>query len=42
VNKNEIGFVLDDELSMSEPGYYADIKFKLIDTPKKLKEFLLK
>lgn len=42
VNKNEIGFIFDDELSMAEAGNYADIKFKLIDTPKKLKEFLIK
>ncbi len=42
VNKNEIGFILDDELSMAEAGNYADIKFKLIDTPKKLKDFLIK
>lgn len=42
VNKNEIGFILDDELSMAEAGNYADIKFKLIDTPQKLKDFLIK
>lgn len=42
VNKNEVGFILDDELSMTEAGNYADIKFKLIDTPKKLKDFLIK
>lgn len=42
VNKNEIGFIFDDELSMAEAGNYADIKFKLIDTPQKLKDFLIK
>ena len=42
VKKNEIGFIFDDELSIVKPGYEADIKFKLIDTPKSLKEFLLK
>lgn len=42
VKKNEIGFIFDDELSTVKPGYLADIKFKLIDTPKSLKEFLLK
>jgi len=42
VNKNEIGFRLDDELSIVYPGYKADIKFKLIETPDKLKKFLLK
>lgn len=42
VNKNEIGFILDDTLSLVKPGNYADIKFKLIETPKKLKDFLIK
>ena len=42
VNKNEIGFILDDELSIVKPGYMADIKFKLINTPDKLKDFLIK
>lgn len=42
VNKNEIGFVLDDQLSLVEAGYKADIKFKLIETPQKLKDFLIK
>lgn len=42
VNKNEIGFIFDDKLSIVKPGYMADIKFKLIDTPDKLKDFLLK
>lgn len=40
VNKNEVGFILDDTLSIVNSGYMADIKFKLIDTPKKLKDFL--
>lgn len=42
VNKNEIGFMIDDDLSIVEPGYEADIKFKLIDTPKSLKDYLIK
>ena len=42
VNKNEIGFILDDTLSIVNSGYMADIKFKLIDTPKKLKDFLIR
>lgn len=42
VNKNEVGFVLDDTLSIVNSGYMADIKFKLIDTPKKLKDFLIR
>jgi hypothetical protein len=40
--KDEIGFILDDELSIVKPGYMADVKFRLIDTPKKLKDFLIK
>lgn len=42
VNKNEIGFIIDDELSIVKPGFIADIKFPLIDTPQKLKDFLIK
>ena len=42
VNKNEIGFIIDDELSLVKPGYEADIKFPLMETPKKLKDFLIK
>jgi hypothetical protein len=42
VKKDEIGFIIDEDLSMVEPGYNADIKFKLIDTPEKLKKFLIK
>lgn len=42
VNKNEIGFIIDDELSIVKPGFMADIKFPLIDTPQKLKDFLIK
>jgi len=42
VNKNEIGFIIDDELSLVKPGYKADIKFPLIETPKKLKDFLIR
>lgn len=42
VNKNEVGFILDDTLSIVNRGYMADIKFKLIDTPKKLKDFLIR
>lgn len=42
VNKNEVGFIFDDELSMVKPGYMADVKFKLIDTPKRLKEFFIR
>ena len=42
VKKGEIGFVLDDELSMVKPGFMADVKFKLMETPNKLKDFLLK
>ena len=42
VNKNEVGFIIDDELSIIKPGFMADIKFPLIDTPKKLKDFLIK
>lgn len=42
VNKNEIGFLIDDELSLVKPGYKADIKFPLIETPKKLKDFLIR
>ena len=41
VEKDEIGFLLDDNLTLVESGY-ADIKFKLIETPAKLKEFLYK
>lgn len=42
VNKDEIGFMIDDQLTMVNSGGYADIKFKLIDTPQKLKDFLMK
>lgn len=42
VNKNEIGFLIDDELSLVKHGYKADIKFPLIETPKKLKYFLIR
>ena len=42
VNKNEVGFILDDTLSIVNSGYMADIKLKLIDTPKKLKDFLIR
>ena len=42
VNKGEIGFMLNDMLTMVEPGNKADVKFKLIDTPDKLKAFLKK
>ena len=42
VNKNEVGFILDDTLSIVNSGYMADIKFKLIDTPQKLKDFLIR
>lgn len=42
VNKNEVGFMLDDQLTMVEPGKYADIKFKLIETPLSLKNFINK
>lgn len=42
VNKDEIGFIIDDELSLVKPGYEADIKFPLMETPKKLKDFLIK
>ena len=41
VKKDEIGFILDDELTMVESGK-ADIKFKLIETPAKLKRYLKK
>lgn len=42
VNKGEIGFFIDDQLTMVEAGNYCDIKFKLIETPEKLRNFLLK
>lgn len=42
VKKDEIGFIIDDELSMVKPGFMADIKFPLINTPQKLKDFLIK
>lgn len=42
VNKNEIGFIIDDTLTMVKAGGQADIKFKLIDTPEKLKRYLNK
>lgn len=42
VNKNEIGFIIDDNLSVIKPGDMADIKFKLIDTPNEIKKYLLK
>lgn len=41
VNKNEIGFLLDDQLTLVENGW-ADIKFPLVETPQKLKDFLIK
>lgn len=40
VNKNEIGFLLDDQLTMVKTGNYADIKFKLKETPESLKNFI--
>ena len=42
VNKNEVGFIIDDNLTMVKAGGQADIKFKLIETPDKLKRYLNK
>ena len=42
VNKDEIGFMIDDDLTLVEPGYKADVKFPMIKTPKKFKEFLIR
>lgn len=33
VGENEVGFMFNDECMMVEQGYYADIVFKLIDSP---------
>lgn len=41
VNQGEIGFLLDDELTLVEEGKKADVKFPLMKTPEKFKEFLL-
>lgn len=41
VGKNEVGFLLTEELPIVYNGS-ADIKFPLIDTPQKLKDFLIK
>lgn len=41
VNKDEVGFLIDDNLTLVKPGYMADIKFKLIDTPTELKNWLI-
>ena len=41
VGKNEVGFLLNDDLPLVYNSS-ADIKFPLIDTPKELKNFLIK
>ena len=40
VNQGEVGFILDANLTMMEPGHYADFVFPLIDSP--YKEFAIK
>ena len=42
VGKDEVGFMINDNMTMVEAGGMADVKFKLIDTPDKLKAFLNK
>ncbi len=39
VGENQVGFILDDDLTMVTKGNVADIVFNLIDTPNKLKEY---
>lgn len=42
VKKGEIGFFIDDKLTMVRAGGEADIKFKLIPTPENFKNWILK
>ena len=37
-----VGFYMNDQLTMTEAGQYADVTFPLIDTPEKLKEYIHK
>lgn len=39
VKENEVGFLLDDDLTMVRPGNWADVVFPLIDAPDGLKLF---
>lgn len=41
VKKGEVGFLLDDELTMILDGY-SDIKFKMIPCPDSLKDYIVK
>lgn len=42
VEKNEIGFIIDNHLTLiTTKGSYADVVFKLMDTPLTLKKWLL-
>ena len=42
VKPGYVGFYLNDQLTMTEAGQYADVTFPLIDTPDKLKEYIHK
>lgn len=42
VAKGEIGFLLDDHLTLVYPGYEADVIFKEIDAPQSLKDYINK
>lgn len=42
VKKGEVGFLLDDDMTMVEEGGIADIKFKIIECPEELKKFIIK
>lgn len=39
VGRNQVGFLIDDDLTMIRPGIYADIMFDIIDTPQGLKDY---
>ena len=42
VKEGQVGFLLNDELTMIYPGQYADVIFNEIDSPSGLKEYCLK
>lgn len=42
VKSNEIGFMLDEQLTLVEPGNKANITFPMIECPKGLQEFVMK
>lgn len=42
VKKGEVGFILDDKLTMTEVGQSADVRFPLIEAPQGLIDFCIK